>query len=267
MKGGFELFTAGNYVVAKSLEEAYQLNQKKTAGILGGMLWMRTGKRRYSTLIDLSALGLDGIKETENEFVIGAMVPLRELETNETLRTYYGDAFLEAVRHIVGTQFRHMATVGGSLFGRYGFSDVATIFLALDCTVELYHAGEVPIETFLAQKPDRDVLVAVHLKKTPCKVCYQSQRITETDFPVLTCAVSRQESGWVFAIGARPSIAKRIENTLPYAPTADEIAAFVAHADETLSFDSNMRGSEEYRRHLTRVFVRRAIGQLMEETR
>ena len=62
------------------------------------------------------------------------------------------------------------------------------------------------------------MLVAVHLKKTPCKVCYQSQRITETDFPVLTCAVSRQESGWVFAIGARPSIAKRIENTLPMRP-------------------------------------------------
>ena len=30
-----------NYVKAKSLAEAYELNQKKTACILGGMVWLK----------------------------------------------------------------------------------------------------------------------------------------------------------------------------------------------------------------------------------
>ena len=33
-----------NYVKVNSLEEAYELNQKKTAKILGGMVWMENGK-------------------------------------------------------------------------------------------------------------------------------------------------------------------------------------------------------------------------------
>lgn len=43
----------------------------------------------------------------------------------------------ESLRHIVGVQFRNLATVGGSLWGRFGFSDVLTLLLALDAQVEL----------------------------------------------------------------------------------------------------------------------------------
>ena len=35
-----------------------------------------------------------------------------------------------------------MSTVGGSIWGRYGFSDVLTLFLAMDTWVELYKGGQ-----------------------------------------------------------------------------------------------------------------------------
>ena len=89
----------------------------------------------------LSALGLDTIEETDTEIRIGAMATLRDLETNTALNAYTAGAVREAVRHIVGVQFRNCATVGGSIYGRFGFSDVLTLFLALDCEVELYKAG------------------------------------------------------------------------------------------------------------------------------
>ena len=38
----------------------------------------------------------------------------------------------KSLRHIVGVQFRNCATIGGSIWGRYGFSDVLTMFLAMD---------------------------------------------------------------------------------------------------------------------------------------
>ena len=50
-----------SYVKVNSLAEAYELNQKKTACILGGMVWMKMGNRAISTAIDLSGLGLDRI--------------------------------------------------------------------------------------------------------------------------------------------------------------------------------------------------------------
>ena len=68
------------YRRVESLEEAYELNQKKTNRIIGGGLWMKIGDRNLMTAIDLSGLGLDQISETEDEFVIGCMATLRDLE-------------------------------------------------------------------------------------------------------------------------------------------------------------------------------------------
>ena len=109
------------YVKVKDLEEAYLLNQKRTAcAWRDGMAEM--GNRNVSTAIDLSGLGLDTIEETEEEFRIGAMTSLHALETHKGLEAYTKDAMKESLRHIVGVQFRNCATVGGSIFGRYGFS-------------------------------------------------------------------------------------------------------------------------------------------------
>ena len=117
-----------NYVKAESLEQAYELNQKRTACVLGGMVWLKMGNRNITTAIDLSGLGLDIITETEEAFVIGCMTPLHALETHKELNAYTNGAVRESVRHIVGVQFRNCATVGGSIFGRFGFSDVLTCF-------------------------------------------------------------------------------------------------------------------------------------------
>lgn len=48
-----------NYVKAESLAQAYELNQKKNAIVLGGMVWLKMGNRNIVTAIDLSGLGLD----------------------------------------------------------------------------------------------------------------------------------------------------------------------------------------------------------------
>ena len=167
-----------NYVKVKSIEEAYELNQKKTACVLGGMVWLKMGNRNVSTAIDLSGLGLDTIQEHDDEFVIGCMTSLHDLETNQALHEYTHGAMRESLRHIVGVQFRNCATVGGSIYGRYGFSDVLTMFLAMDTWVELYEAGRVPLTEFADMKKDNDILVNIIIRKTPLFCCYLSQRNT-----------------------------------------------------------------------------------------
>ena len=179
------MITIQNYVRPKSLEEAYELNQKKSSHIIGGMLWMKMQNRLIPTAIDLCELGLDTIEETEDEFLIGAMVPLRKLEMHKGLNHATQGAVRNALKDIVGVQFRNVATIGGSIWGRFGFSDVLTVFLVMDAEVELFHSGRIPLRDFVEMMPDRDILVRLIVRKSRGTFAYASVRNQSTDFPVI----------------------------------------------------------------------------------
>lgn len=259
------MLTFRNYQKVASLEEAYELNQKKANKIIGGMLWMKMENRNLGTAIDLSGLGLDQIEETEEEFRIGCMATLRDLELHSGLNRYTDGAIRESVRHIVGVQFRNVATVGGSIFGRFGFSDVLTMFMALDAYVELFKGGIVSVRTFARMEKDQDILVRVIVKKTPIQVVYMSERYTKTDFPTIACAVAKSEDTVTAVIGARPYRAICIVDEpgiLSREITEDTARAFGEYVAEHVRTGSNMRGSKEYRSHLIKVLVRRAALRL-----
>ena len=192
------------YVRTESLEEAYRLNQSRANRVIGGMLWIKTGKGSVNTAIDLCSLGLDGIEETEEEFVIGAMTSLRQIELHQGLNAYTQGAAEAAVRDIVGVQFRNLATVGGSIWGRFGFSDVLTLFLSMETFVELYKGGILPLEQFAAMAYDRDILVRLIVKKKPGMFAYRAFRNQRTDLPVITCALSQMAGEYRAVVGARP---------------------------------------------------------------
>ena len=48
------MLTINEYRKVESLEEAYELNQKKNNKIIAGGVWMKIGDRRIATAIDLS---------------------------------------------------------------------------------------------------------------------------------------------------------------------------------------------------------------------
>lgn len=259
------MLTIREYKQAATLEEAWQLNQKRPNRVLGGMLWMRLSKGNVQTAIDLSALGLDTIEETETEFCIGAMVSLRQLELHEGFTAYSEGANKEALRHIVGVQFRNLATVGGSVFGRFGFSDVLTLLLVMDSYVELYKGGIVPLADFVNMPYDRDILVRIIVKKTAAHYSYKSVRISKTDFPVLTCAAALTQEGVQAAVGARPAKAALVKDaeqlaTLPM--TAEKAKAFAEYAAGLLPTETNPRGSAAYRTHLIKVLTARCLTEL-----
>lgn len=258
------MMTIREYARPATLEEAWQLNQKKPNRVLGGMLWLKMEKINVGTAIDLSGLGLDTIEETDEGFSIGAMVTLRQIELHPGLAAYTDGAVRESVRHIVGVQLRNLATVGGSIYSRFGFSDVLTMFLALNASVELYKGGVVPLAEYAQRPYDRDILVRVLVPKEHSRFVYQSVRNSQTDFPVLTCAAAKLADGSIrAAIGARPGKAVLYTAAPEAGETAEKFAArFAAEVKADIKTESNLRGGAEYRRHLAGVLTKRAVCRL-----
>ena len=202
------------------------------------------------------------------DFSIGAMVTLRQLEEHAGLAAYTHGAVKEALRHIVGVQLRNLATVGGSIYSRFGFSDVLTLFMAMDCSVELYKGGIVSLREYAERPYDRDILVRLIVKKEEAEFFYQSVRNSQTDIPVLTCAAARLENGsYRIAIGARPLKAVLFELPAKAGVSAQELAQnFADEVKQKIVTGSNMRGNAEYRRHLAGVLTKRAVLELEART-
>ena len=245
------------YVRPETLEEAYELCLKKKNRIIGGMLWLKMQDLSVNTAIDLKDLHLDTIEENEYEYRIGCMVSLRQLELHDGLNDLTQGALSQSLAHIVGVQFRNLATIGGSIWGRFGFSDVLTLFMAIDAKVELYERGIMSIEEF-ADMPRtvKDLLIRIIVPKVRRTTVYRSQRNASTDFPVLACAVSKTADTVCCSVGARPGKAI-IVRELP-----DDPAEAAEYAVSRLTFGTNLRGSSDYRRQICRVIVRRAMEQL-----
>jgi CO/xanthine dehydrogenase FAD-binding subunit len=188
------------------------------------------------------------------------------MEVNKSLNSYFNGAISKSLVHIVGVQFRNCATIGGSIYSRFGFSDILTSLLALHTYVELHNGGIIPLSTFKDMAYDNDILVRIIIKKDARKVSYLTHRMSATDIPVLAVAISKLEDKWQIVLGARPQkaiLVNKEEVILSENPTKEEIDSLVEHVIKEVKFESNMRGSKEYRQILANVLINRGIEEIM----
>ena len=118
---------------------------------------------------------------------------------------------------------------------------------------------------FVSMKMDNDILLRVIVKKRACQIAYMAVRNQSTEFPVLTCCVSKLDGTYRAAIGARPKRAKLVidENgIMANDVTKEAAAAFASYVAEQVPTDSNLRGSSTYRTHLIHVLTERCVAQL-----
>lgn len=262
------MYTIQEYRFADSVEEAARLlRQSRANTVIGGGTWLRMAHPAIGTAIDLSRLGLETITADDEEITIGGMASLRALETSPLLREEFGGVLPQCVSHIVGVQFRNMATVGASVFSKYGFSDLITALLALDCEVTLAEGGRMPLPDFLGAPYSRDILTSIHIRRDGRRAAYATQRNTQTDFGILNvCAAKTPAGDYTVSVGARPGVAARSRKAAEAMKAAGAKAAGQAAAEE-LTFRDNLRGSAQYRKILAEVLVCRALTELEEGDR
>lgn len=256
------------YVCPATTQEAYELvQQDRMATVIGGMMWLRLSDRVAPLGIDLSRCGLDTIEETPDAFVIGAMVTLAQLEEHAGFEAMVRGSFRDGVHDIIGTQFRNLATVGGSAYARMGFSDIVTALLPLDTWVEFTGAGTKSFADFVGGGAARDVLERIVVKKHDYQANFQCLRNSATDFSTLNVCAAAWDGAWRLAIGARPKKAVLLQGEdlgLPYDFTPQELDAACEKA-AAVEYGADRRGSAEYRSELARVLSRRALQNAAEQ--
>ncbi|HGM3506925.1 TPA: xanthine dehydrogenase family protein subunit M [Clostridioides difficile] len=262
------MFTVMDIVQPDTVEEAYSiLNKRKTNQVIGGSAFLRMGKKRIGTGIELSNLNLDYIKEDEDYVEIGSMTTFRTLETSSIIKNNFGRLIEDSVKDIIGIQFRNVVTVGATVFSKYGFSDLIVALLSLDTEVELYKAGRISLEEFLNRDYEKDLLIKVYIKKTNKNASYKSLRNAKSDYPILNVSVSKHMGKFKLCVGARPqkaTIAKQASEFLSNNEINEiNIDKAIEIASEELTFGSNMRASRNYRKAMSKVLLKRAIMEVI----
>lgn len=262
------------YVRPKSLDEAYSLVRDEKGFLIGGGAWSRMNARSVELAVDLSSLDLRYIKAGAERIEIGAMSTARDIETSAELQKVFGSLFSDAVAHIVGVQMRNIVTAGGTVGGKYGFSDLLTVLLALDARLALYGEGEVPIEDYLggngkSASNKAKLVEKIVVDTSEVKSAFTSMRKTHTDFAVLNAAAAFKNEGWRIAVGARPGVAKLSQEAAKVPggegkPDAGTAAKAGSAAAQELSFGGDLRGSSEYRKQICETLVKRSIEEAVK---
>jgi len=252
------------YVRVSSPDQALEILQnEKGSAVLGGCGYLRMGKRHITKAIDLNGLGLSYIKEKNGEIEIGAMTSLRDIESSEITQRHFNGALSECMRNIVGVQLRNSLTIGGTVAGRYPFSDILPVLIALGAYAVFTGAGRILIEDYMNGKHLNDVLEKIIIPNTNQRAAFKSVRNSMVDYAMLNCAVSLDNGEYRVVVGARPQKAVRAvecEAFLNGSELTEETAEKAGRiAADELSFGDNVRASAVYRKAVCVTLVKRAL--------
>ncbi len=257
------------YYKAKALEEAYKLlTETKNASIVAGGAWLKRLPSDMDMVIDLSLLELDEIIETKDAFLVGCMTTLKQLEENVSIQNYYDGILSKSIGHIKGIPIRNIATIGGTVAGRFGFSNILTPLLVLDTDLIFYHKGQIPLHDYLkSDKKDKDILINLLIHKKAGKAYFETMKKSKTDFPTLNVAISQTDRRIKIAVGARPSKAKLADSAMIYLERQSFMTETVIRkaaniASQEMNFGSNRTGSKTYRTELCKVLVQRGLKEI-----
>jgi carbon-monoxide dehydrogenase medium subunit len=268
---------AFDYVRAGSTEEALSLiaeHGDDAKFLAGGMSLIPLMKLRLATptvLVDVGRVSdLSYIRDAGDHLAIGALTRHRDLETSDLLAQHCG--VLAAVAAQVGdNQVRHRGTIGGSVAHGDPASDLPAALLALDATFAVRGPGgerlikatnffQGFLETALA--PD-ELLCELRVPKTGSNgFAFEKFNRRAQDWAIVGAVVARVHDATHVALvnmGTTPLRATAVENALAQGASPDAAAQDAAVGTDPTS---DLNATPEYREHLARVLVRRALEAL-----
>ena len=266
------------YKKAGSVEEAIaDISTGRGKLLAGGYSLLPSIKMRLSQpegLVDISNIpSLKGIKEENGHIIIGAGTTHHDIGYNELIKSHL-PFFSEAAGMIGDVQVRNRGTIGGSLAHADPAADWPALVLASEASIEVMGskgaktimATDFFIGLFTTQLQEGEIITAIRIPipEAGSKMVYLKFSHPASRFAIVGCAVLRYPTGKtnIAFTGVADTPFRDIEAEQALVGKAlDEpsIDASVSMAANGVNILSDNFASEEYRKHLARVYLKRAL--------
>jgi carbon-monoxide dehydrogenase medium subunit len=274
----FEYHKASTIKEALDLLGKYKDEAKLLAGGHSLLPAMKLRLAQPKHLIDIGKVtGLAGIKEEGGTLVIGAMTTHHAIETSALLKSKC-PLLPEVAGHIGDPMVRNMGTIGGSLAHADPAADWPAAAIAL--SVELVAEGPKGKRTIKADDffkgllttalADDEILTEIRVPAGGANVksAYVKFPHPASRFAVVgVAAVLTMDGGkiakasiGITGAGTKATRAKSVEAAIAgKAADAASIQAAAEKGADGVDVQADLQGSEEYKKHLLKVFSKRAI--------
>jgi carbon-monoxide dehydrogenase medium subunit len=265
---------AFDYQRASSIDEAIALlgehgdDAKLLAGGHSLLPLMRLRLAVPAVLVDIGRIGdLSYVRQDDGLVRIGALTRHHDLQHSEILRERV-PLLAEVAGQVGDPQVRHRGTIGGSIAHGDPASDLPAALLALRATLVARGPGgerSIPVDDFFtgfletALAPD-EVLSEIRVPAADdAGWSFQKFNRRAQDWAIVGVAAVVTEQGpgvGLVNMGPTPMRAAGVEEAVRGGASTGEAAARAAEGAEP---SADINASPDYRRHLARVLVRRAL--------
>lgn len=278
------------YVRAQSVEEAISMLQEANGEgkiLAGGHSLVPLLKFRITTpgtLVDITRIpGLKEVRVEDGRLIIGALKTHFEISRNETIIENI-PSLAKTASETGDLQVRNYGTIGGNIVHGDPVADYPAIALALDA--ELKVEGEdgtemMPVDGFalgplITMMPENALVTEVSFEIPPEHVAQTYLKYTHpaTGYPLVgVAAIAGTDSGGTIdyiriGITGVSDVSYRARAVEEYLmgkkPSGTLIEEAAALAPEGAEMGSDLFASPEYREHITKVYVRRALYEILK---
>lgn len=268
---------AFDYKKVKTVAEALTAISGDSKILAGGhslIPAMKLRLNRPSKLVDITGISeLKGIKEENGEMVIGAATTHADIAASKIIKDKL-PFFAEGASQIGDPQVRNHGTIGGSLAHADPAADWPALVLAADAYIEvLGNGGKRRIKStdfftglFSTALQEGEIITAIRIPVPPggTKTTYQKFSQPASRFAIVGCAVMRFATGKtnIAFTGVGENAFRDTEAENAVAGNAIDEASINKAMNTSLKNITVMGdhfASEEYRRHLTKVYLKKAL--------
>lgn len=250
---------------------------------------VRTGRLTPDLIVDVKRIPeLNRIAQTEHALHLGAAVPCYRIYEDPDIRRNFA-ALVDACSIIGGIQVQNRASVGGNICTSGPAADSAPALIALNATCVLTGPDgtrELPVHEFFTGPGQNvlqrgELLVEIRLPAPEASSGSHYRRFiprNEMDIAVVGvgAAVTLEQDGQTIrsariglgAVAPTPLLAREASDLLAGRPATDETFAEAAQAARAIiSPIDDMRGTVEFRHHVTGVLVERVLREAVARAR
>lgn len=284
------------YFTPKTIEEALKLlsqyDEEECKVIAGGQSLIILMKQRLITpkyLIDIKGVSdLDYIKLDEKEGLkIGALTTHRAIEKSPVIQKGFS-VLSEMEQNVSSVETRNWGTIGGNVAHGDMAGDPTPVLIALNAKIKMtslsgeraVDAGDFTLDYFETVLHHDELLTEVQVPTLPPNTGAKFTKFSQIagDYAIASVAVlitldknkeiCRDARIALGAVGPAPMRAKKAEDILKGKRISDDLLAEAGQvASEEASPTSDAEASEEYKRELVGVLVKRVGSEALERAK